>query len=179
MGGAWLEGLTITDLERIAKIFADNYPCRLAAFYIFQPPKSIEKLYRLTEPYLSQTMLNKIIVENGTVPEHLLSNAASGQVEARYGGKAADVTTAWPPVMPPGLVTAPHILQKSFDDISVPELNESSFMQTSMSKPFANLDLLVSDSVAQSFSVEPSRSDIAPGTDLEARLPTKTPRTNR
>jgi hypothetical protein len=41
-------------------LFSSHYPCRLAQFFIYRPPKIIDKLQKIVEPFASQTLLNKI-----------------------------------------------------------------------------------------------------------------------
>jgi len=68
-------------------------------------------------------------------------------VEEKYGGTAANVVCSWPPEFPHGVITAPHTVNKSFEDITVSKLNDSSFMDrhASIERPFANMDLLLSE----------------------------------
>ena len=78
---------------KVLNVLLVHYPCRLAKAFIYNLSRQQQMVFK----YLSNNTMNKVFV-NGT--PNLLDFCNVGQVEEKFGGKAANLARFWPPTFP-------------------------------------------------------------------------------
>ena len=100
LGKNGLKNLSISSLKQVLNILQSNYRCRLGVNYIINPPKSVWVLWSCIKPFLDEVTIDKIKISKASYSNELLMHSNPYQIEERYGGKAPNLNSFWPPYVP-------------------------------------------------------------------------------
>lgn len=92
----------ISKLKQTLKVLTDNYRCRLGVNYVLNPSKSVYFVWSCLKPFMDEVLMDKIKIINSNHSPELLALCNPNQIEQKFGGKAPNRTSFWPPYVPPG-----------------------------------------------------------------------------
>jgi hypothetical protein len=111
-------GLPTGAIKRILTVLLENFRCRLALNYILNAPSSMTFMWMIAKAVLDARTLAKCNVLGTSYSDRMLSHFAHHQIEQKYGGTAPNLTSFWPPYVPPPPFSAPgdepHALLTNF-----------------------------------------------------------------
>jgi hypothetical protein len=100
-------GLPTGAIKRILTVLLENFRCRLAQNYILNAPSSMTFMWMIAKAVLDARTLAKCNVLGTNYSDRMLGHFAHHQIEQRYGGTAPNLTSFWPPYVPPPPFNAP------------------------------------------------------------------------
>ena len=92
--------LGFSSLKQVMGILTDNYRCRLGCNYVINPAKAVYYMWTCMKPFLDEVLIEKVKILNKPHPAELFNHCNPYQVEEKYGGRAQNIHTYWPPIMP-------------------------------------------------------------------------------
>ena len=95
-----LGNISVSSLKQLMGILQSNYKCRLGNNFVVNPPKSLWVVWSCVKPFLDEITIEKIKISKSSYSDELLTMFNPLQVEEKYGGKAKNLTSFWPPVVP-------------------------------------------------------------------------------
>jgi hypothetical protein len=101
--------LGFSSLRQVMGILTDNYRCRLGCNYVVNPAKGVYYMWTCMKPFLDEVLIEKVKILNKPHPDELFLHCNPYQVEEKYGGRARNTSSFWPPIMP----KAPYTLNES------------------------------------------------------------------
>jgi hypothetical protein len=120
-----LLGLPASAIKRIVSVLLENFRCRLALNYILNAPSSLTFMWMFVKALLDARTASKITTLAASSSERMLSHFSPHQVEQKFGGSAPNLTTFWPPHVPPppfnGPGQDPHAFLTNFVPAAAPE----------------------------------------------------------
>jgi hypothetical protein len=102
-----LLGLPIRGIKRIVTTLLENFRCRLGLNYILNAPSTLAFMWSIVNALLDKRTSSKITTLAASSSPKMLSHFAPHQVEQKFGGTAPNLTSFWPPCMPPPPYNAP------------------------------------------------------------------------
>lgn len=109
MGKLGIRDIPFKPMIKLLGTLQKIYKCRLAHSFVLNPPSSIYYMWTCVKPFIDKATQEKVVFENKGYSETLLSMCDLDQIEKRFGGKAPNATTFWPPNFPDIFVTANSI----------------------------------------------------------------------
>ncbi|EKX72319.1 conserved hypothetical protein [Theileria equi strain WA] len=100
LDGTNLFNIQVALLKQIAKSLSVNYRARLSQMFIINAPFILSCIWNLVKNVIPQVTQEKIVISSGKNSKKLLDMAHPSQLEARFGGKAPNVTMFDIPIMP-------------------------------------------------------------------------------
>ena len=95
-----LGNISMNSMKQVMGILQSNYKCRLGNNFVVNPPKSLWVIWSCVKPFLDEMTIEKIKISKGSYSDELLEVFNPLQVEEKYGGKARNLTSFCPPVVP-------------------------------------------------------------------------------
>lgn len=100
MGHQGLGPSSLSKLKEVMKVLTDNYRCRLGVNYILNPPKTVYFIWSCIKPFMDEVLIEKMKIINGSFSVELLTHCNPWQIEVKFGGKAPNLESHWPPYVP-------------------------------------------------------------------------------
>lgn len=100
LGKTGLGNLSVSSLKHVLQLLQTNYRCRLGVSFIVNPPKSIWIMWSCIKPFLDEVTIDKIKISKSSYSQDMLNMFNPSQVEEKYGGKAKNLNSYWPPTVP-------------------------------------------------------------------------------
>ncbi|OMJ85670.1 hypothetical protein SteCoe_12939 [Stentor coeruleus] len=109
MGKLGIRDIPFKPMVKLLGTLQKIFKCRLAHSFVLNPPSSIYYMWTCVKPFIDKATQEKVVFENKGYSETMLNMCALDQIEKRFGGKAPNATTFWPPNFPDIFVTANSI----------------------------------------------------------------------
>lgn len=114
--------LGFSSLKQVMGILTDNYRCRLGCNYVINPARAVFYMWTCMKPFLDEVLIEKVKILNNPHPVELFNHCNPYQVEEKYGGRAQNIHTYWPPIMPNAPYNLDGVPKQTLD---VPFANKS------------------------------------------------------
>jgi hypothetical protein len=82
--------------------------------YVTNAPTSVNWLWAIAKNFLEDHTVKKIKINKNVASQEMFSHINPSQLEAKYGGRAPNVQTFWPPTIPEGPFATPHENPESY-----------------------------------------------------------------
>ena len=92
--------MSLNGIKQVMNVLTDNYRCRIGVNYVLNPAKSVYYIWSCVKHFLDDVTIEKVKLLDASFADELFTHCNPYQIEEKYGGKAENAKTFWPPVMP-------------------------------------------------------------------------------
>jgi len=97
LGKQGITSLPISSIKQVFGYLQNNYRARMHKSYIVNAPFMVQATWTMVKPFLEETTIEKISLSSGNSSADMFKHVNPAQVEEKFGGKAKNLTSYWPP----------------------------------------------------------------------------------